>query len=75
MHHSWAGELLAVQEFNAAHTDRKLEPYRFLRTSRLFQRAAWLDKVFALHVMDHPARLPATAGRVARRELTNVSLP
>lgn len=55
-HNPWAGELLAIEEFNATHRHRKLAPWRFLRHERLFKNAAWIDHVYLLHVLDHPAR-------------------
>jgi hypothetical protein len=35
---------------------RKLSPYNFLRPTRLFRNAKWIDHMFALHVLDHPVR-------------------
>lgn len=55
-HNKWCGELLAVEEFNEAHTHRKIAPHQFLRESRIFQRASWIGQIFLLHVLDHPRR-------------------
>ena len=55
-HNPWAGELLAIDEFNESHEHRKLVPWRFLRHERLFKNAAWIDHVYLLHVLDHPTR-------------------
>jgi hypothetical protein len=52
----WCGELLAVNEFNRDMPLRKLSPYNFLRPTRLFRNAKWIDHMFALHVLDHPVR-------------------
>lgn len=55
----WCGELLAIDEFNSNHAQRKLEPWRFVRTFRIFKNARWLDQIYFLHVLDHPRRQPA----------------
>ena len=55
-HNSWAGELLAVGEFNEAHPLRKIEHHAFLETERLFRRARWIKHICYLHVLDHPRR-------------------
>ncbi|MEO7361693.1 MAG: hypothetical protein ABI120_15285, partial [Gemmatimonadaceae bacterium] len=52
----WAGELLAVEEFNQEQALRKIAPMNFLRPSRVFRRAKWIDHMFSLHVFDHPIR-------------------
>ena len=53
LHNPWQGELLAVDEFNAASEMRKVCHYNFLRQSRLLKNAPWIDQVFLLHVLDH----------------------
>jgi hypothetical protein len=68
-HNSWCGELRAVAEFNGDHSMRKIEPVRFLRSTRVFKAAPWMDQIYALHVLDHPARQPATAASVPTRRL------
>lgn len=45
-HHEFAGELLAVAEFNAAHPLAKIVPMRQLRNWRLFKNALWLDQMY-----------------------------
>jgi hypothetical protein len=50
------GELLAVREFNAARPLRQIHPFTSLRDKRVFRRAAWLDQIHVLHVLDHPRR-------------------
>lgn len=66
----WAGELLAVNEFNAEHRLRKIQQYRFLRSRRIFKNARWIDQIFILHLFDHP-RLSRAHGR---RPMQNVYL-
>ena len=52
----YAGELLAISEFNAASTLRKLEFDSNLVHRRVFKHAEWLSHMFKLHVFDHPER-------------------
>jgi hypothetical protein len=54
----WNGELLAVSEFNAENARRKIAPFPFLRTWRLFKNAAWIDHMFATQIFDHPSKIP-----------------
>lgn len=66
----WCGELLAVEEFNAEHTLRKIAPTNFLRPRRIFRNAKWIEHMFSLHVFDHPVR-STIAGRTKAAILTN----
>lgn len=69
IHNSWSGELAAVREFNEAHDLRKIEPYNFLRTKRIFKNPKWIDHIFTLHVLDHPVRQPE--GKTPRGRVLN----
>jgi hypothetical protein len=64
-HNEWCGELLAVKEFNAEWELRKISKYNFLRNTRVFKNPAWIDHMYALHVLDHAARQagPGTTSR------------
>ena len=64
-HSRFSGELLAVEEFNAAHQLRKIDQHRFLRSQRIFKQARWIDQIFLLHVFDHPVM--HTAGSRPRK--------
>lgn len=55
-HNSWCGELLAISEFNAEHALRKLERHAFLRGTRIYRRAEWIDHMWTMHALDHPHR-------------------
>ncbi|MGF7178908.1 hypothetical protein [Tunturiibacter psychrotolerans] len=55
-HNPWCGELAAIGEFNSANNFRKIAPVNFLRVTRLFKNAMWIDQMYTLHVLDHPAR-------------------
>ena len=52
---AWVGEELAIHEFNAAHTMRKIERKEIGRW--------WMRNLFALHVLDHPIRQRGPARR------------
>lgn len=71
-HNSWAGELLAIREFNAENEMRKIERPRFLRSERIFKHARWIDQIYLLHVFDHPAR---TVDPSRRRPLAHLDNP
>ncbi|MGH8012855.1 MAG: hypothetical protein ACREQ4_10185 [Candidatus Binataceae bacterium] len=53
-HTRFAGEWLAVEEFNAAQPMRKIDRHHFLKYTRMFQNARWIEQIFLLHVFDHP---------------------
>ena len=55
-HTRYAGELLAIREFNEEHELRKLDWDWNLANTRVFKRAEWLTHMFKLHVLDHPER-------------------
>jgi hypothetical protein len=52
----WAGELLAVREFNEENEMRKINLFRGLRHKRLFKHTSWFEQVYLLHVLDHGRR-------------------
>jgi hypothetical protein len=55
-HTRFAGELLAIREFNDEHELRKLDWDWNLANTRVFKRAEWLTHMFRAHVLDHPER-------------------
>ena len=67
----WVGELLAVNEFNAENTERKIHPYPFLRTQRIFKQTRWIEQIFLMHTLDHPWRSAKTERRKAAYVLEN----
>ena len=73
-HNRFAGELLAIDEFNQAHAERKIVPYNFVKNDRVFKKARWLDCMFLAHVFDHPYRT-AKIGERSGRSLPNPYLP
>jgi hypothetical protein len=52
----WAGELLAVREFNEENEMRKIHLFGGLRHKRLCKNTSWMDQVYLLHVLDHARR-------------------
>lgn len=55
-HTPYAGELLAIREFNKENELRKLDRDWNLRYSRVFKHAEWLEHMFRLQVLDHAER-------------------
>lgn len=53
---SKAGQLRAIDEFNAARSDRAIDIIRTLKHRRPLSRQLWLDQVYAVHALDHPRR-------------------
>ncbi len=53
LHSKFAGELLAIREFNGRHSFRKLAPINGLSHKRIFP-SPWNDSMFILHAFDHP---------------------
>lgn len=51
-----AGQLLAIREFNSEHSERHADPMRILRYRRPLDRELWLERMYAVHVLDHPVR-------------------
>lgn len=58
-HSIYAGELLAIEEFNRDNELRKITQFTMLRQKRVFQRAKWIEHVYGAHMFDHPARASA----------------
>ena len=56
MRNRWAGQLLAIDEFNAQDRPRKLDIVRTLKTRRPLDKELWLDQMYGLHVLDYPLR-------------------
>jgi hypothetical protein len=69
----WAGELLAVQEFNEENEMRKIHSFEGLRHKRLFKHTSWIDQVYLLHVLDHARRSVSGASKEIK-VLTNLYL-
>jgi len=54
MHSPFTGELLAIEEFNAASENRKIAPIRGLRYKLSPHDGAWMPGMHVLHLFDHP---------------------
>lgn len=55
-HNEFQGALLALNEFNDSRADRKLTPVNWLDHYRLFHWAAWVRRMYFLHLFEHPER-------------------
>ncbi len=47
--HRFAGELLAIDEFNDRNADVKIDVWRGLRSGRIFQDSEWIEKMYIVH--------------------------
>ncbi len=47
--HRWAGELLAIEEFNQKHANLKIDRWAGLRNDRPFPERPWIDRMFICH--------------------------
>jgi len=54
LHSEFTGELLAILEFNQAHSHRKLAKIHGLRYKLLPLEDPWIEGMYVLHVFDHP---------------------
>jgi hypothetical protein len=52
----WAGELAAIEEFNAQHEMRKIDTDRSLQSHRPQRFDSWYSRMYVCHILDHPAR-------------------
>jgi len=50
--HRWAGELLAIDEFNGKHSDLKIDQWRGLRNGRPFPEVPWISRMFICHDLE-----------------------
>jgi hypothetical protein len=50
--HRWAGERLAIAEFNKSHTTKKIDRWHGLRLGRPFPERAWINKMFICHDLE-----------------------
>jgi hypothetical protein len=50
--HRFAGEWLAIDEFNQANPHLKIDAWRGIRKDRVFVDEPWLDKMFIAHDLD-----------------------
>lgn len=66
--HRWAGELLAIEEFNQEHGNIKIDRWHGLRKGRPFPEADWIDRMFLCHDLESAAKC------VLDREIQNIPL-
>jgi hypothetical protein len=58
--HRWAGELLAIAEFNEKHTNLKIDRWRGLRYFRPYPEVPWIDFMFLCHDLESISRCELT---------------
>jgi hypothetical protein len=51
-----AGQLLAIDEFNARYPARAIDEIRTLKHRQPLNREQWLEQIYGVHVLDHPLR-------------------
>ncbi len=54
----WCGQLAAIEDFNTIHSKRKIDTLYPIKARRPMNKELWLDKMYGLHVLDHPLRQP-----------------
>ena len=66
-HNRFAGQLLAIEDFNRDSEDRKIDRIHFLPHTRIFTKVPWVHQMYMAHMLDHPYRrekLNETGGAV-----------
>ncbi len=67
--HRFAGELLAIEEFNESNDGVKIDIWRGLRSGRIFPESDWIEKMYIAHDLDAISRT-----RTNRQRLTDFAL-
>lgn len=70
-HSPFAGEQLAIEEFNNSMEMRKINKYGFLAQNRVFSRAKWIRHMFVAQIFDHPHRQVEGRQTTTPRHLQN----
>ncbi len=60
--HQWAGELLAIDEFNQQHASLKIDIWRGLRNGRPFPEMPWIDRMFICHDLESISKCNLSRG-------------
>jgi hypothetical protein len=66
VHHDWAGELLAIREFNNNNASVKIDRWRGIEYERPFGEHGWLKRMYMAHDL---AALSSTASSRGTRQL------
>jgi hypothetical protein len=56
--HKFAGELLAIDEFNAANSTVKIDQWRGIGDGRAFPESTWVDRMYAAHDVEGISKVP-----------------
>jgi hypothetical protein len=70
VHHRWAGELLAVEEFNRSSGTVKIDRWRGIESGRPFPERAWLKRMYIAHDL---AAISLVIPRRTKRQLALIS--
>ena len=70
VHHRWAGELLAIQEFNEDRGSVKIDCWRGIESGRPFPERVWLKRMYIAHDL---AAISLVKPRQSRRQLPLIS--
>lgn len=65
--HPWAGEPLAIDEFNDKAGVVKIAPWRGIKTGRPFPEAHWLEAMYLAHDLEQISRARLTRGAATMR--------
>jgi hypothetical protein len=60
--HRWAGELLAIDEFNQQHANLKIDRWRGLRNGRPFPETPWINRMFICHDLESISKCALSRG-------------
>ena len=70
-HHPYAGELLAIKEFNRLNDTKKIVKMNQLRNWRVFKNALYLDQMYWLYNFDSPFFSRSYHSKRSRVRLSN----
>lgn len=68
-YNDFTGELLAINEFNAAHSDVKIAPVRGLRFFGQWLPKSWHEQMFVAHLFRHPDYNRPTSAELSQLHL------
>jgi hypothetical protein len=60
--HRWAGELLAIDEFNDKHANLKIDRWRGVRNGRPFPETPWINRMFICHDLESISKCSLSRG-------------
>ena len=70
IYHRFAGELLAIEEFNEMNQDVKIDHWRGIRNNRPFPEHSWLNKIYVAYDLTMMGRQES---RPQKRQILNIN--